>query len=173
MGINITEFIEGIDLIFNKWTALNLACENKWGGNKSMLKRQELKEMVQMFMCNTKNSTAKLADFLSQEMGKMFQVTLEDDSHIEVANLIVDLFEDLSKKRNNVLEKIKKIQNADLQNCQGITANHVADVQDDALPADDDDICSQSEASSDDGSESEDESESEDDSQSEDDSEGE
>ncbi|KAK7322467.1 hypothetical protein VNO77_25848 [Canavalia gladiata] len=47
-------FIEGIGLVMNRWTALQMAIENEWGGRSSRLKAQQLAADVLSWFTQTK-----------------------------------------------------------------------------------------------------------------------
>ncbi|SOV10114.1 pre-rRNA-processing protein TSR2, putative [Plasmodium gaboni] len=104
---------EGINLIFNKWTILRLAVTNNWGGINSEEKKKKLIDYVHNFVTNN-NAKNKLCDYLRDEMSVLFNVDIEDDSDIEIADLILDLYQNLKKKNYDILEKIKNIQVYDI-----------------------------------------------------------
>ncbi|EWC79271.1 hypothetical protein C923_00056 [Plasmodium falciparum UGT5.1] len=47
-------------------------------------------------------------------MSVLFNVDIEDHSDIEIADLILDLYQNLKKKNYDILEKIKNIQIYDI-----------------------------------------------------------
>ncbi|CRG93319.1 pre-rRNA-processing protein TSR2, putative [Plasmodium gallinaceum] len=105
---------EGINLIFDKWTVLRLAVTNNWGGMNSEEKKKKLIEYVYNFVLSNNFRKNKLCDFLRDEMNTLFNVEIEDDSDIEIAELILELYENLKKKSFDILEKIRKIEVSDL-----------------------------------------------------------
>ncbi|CRH03081.1 pre-rRNA-processing protein TSR2, putative [Plasmodium relictum] len=118
---------EGINLIFEKWTVLRLAVSNNWGGINSEEKKKKLVEYVYNFVLSNNFRNNKLCDFLRDEMNTLFNVEIEDDSDIEIAELILDLYQNLKKKNLDILEKIRKIEVSDLSCCR--EKNLVEEVQ--------------------------------------------
>jgi pre-rRNA-processing protein TSR2 len=51
---------EGIKLVFGRWTALQMAVENQWGGRESRAKADQFGESIYSWFCNFKG-TAPLA----------------------------------------------------------------------------------------------------------------
>ncbi|KAJ1936249.1 rRNA accumulation- protein, partial [Linderina macrospora] len=94
---NKEAFIEGVDHILAKWTALELAVKNGWGGRNSQTKRDDMvDEIVQHFddlvKKKQKPEPSDLEDLLLDIMSEDFNITLEDNSAIEVARNICNIF---------------------------------------------------------------------------------
>ncbi|OEL21984.1 hypothetical protein BAE44_0016996 [Dichanthelium oligosanthes] len=47
---------EGIKLVFGRWTALQMAVENQWGGRDSRAKADELGASVLSWFCNSRGT---------------------------------------------------------------------------------------------------------------------
>ncbi|CAG9484053.1 pre-rRNA-processing protein TSR2, putative [Plasmodium vivax] len=109
---------EGINLIFEKWTVLRLAVTNNWGGPSSEEKKKKLIEYVHSYVFSASSPKHKLCDYLRDEMNTLFNVDIEDDSDIEVSDLILDLYSNLKKNNLDVIEKIKQIKESDLTHCK-------------------------------------------------------
>jgi pre-rRNA-processing protein TSR2 len=46
---------EGISLVFSRWTALQMAVENQWGGRESRRKADQLAACIQSWFTQTKS----------------------------------------------------------------------------------------------------------------------
>ncbi|SBT30679.1 pre-rRNA-processing protein TSR2, putative [Plasmodium ovale wallikeri] len=126
---------EGINLIFEKWTVLRLAVTNNWGGTSSQEKKKKLIEYVYNYVLSTSEPKNKLCDFLRDEMNTLFNVDIEDDSDIEVSELILDLYKNLKKNNLEIIEKIRKIQESDLSCCKenNLIREHEIEGNDDSV----------------------------------------
>ncbi|VWU52467.1 pre-rRNA-processing protein TSR2, putative, partial [Hepatocystis sp. ex Piliocolobus tephrosceles] len=72
--------LEGINLLFDKWTVLCLAVENNWGGIRSEEKKKSLIKYVHSYLLSNNLSKDKLSEYLKDEMSSLFNVELEDES---------------------------------------------------------------------------------------------
>ncbi|CDJ49836.1 hypothetical protein, conserved [Eimeria brunetti] len=91
-------FREAVASVLAQWTLLNLAVEQGWGGRESYRKRQQLYEdIISEFRDNKKVDVEDLACYLSERLSRDFSVNVEDDSDLEVAQLLVDLYEQTSR----------------------------------------------------------------------------
>ncbi|GAW79112.1 pre-rRNA-processing protein TSR2 [Plasmodium gonderi] len=109
---------EGINLIFEKWTVLRLAVTHNWGGPNSEEKKKKLIEYVHSYILSTSSPKHELCNYLRDEMNTLFNVDIEDDSDIEVSELILDLYSNLKKNNLEIIEKIKQIKESDLTHCR-------------------------------------------------------
>ncbi|KAI9504096.1 Pre-rRNA-processing protein TSR2-domain-containing protein [Coemansia spiralis] len=96
---NKEAFIEGVDHILAKWTALELAVQNGWGGRSTQKKRENMvDEVVEYFDRLVQKRQAvestELEELLVDIMGEDFNVMLEDGSEKEVADRICQIFEE-------------------------------------------------------------------------------
>ncbi|EPT26604.1 pre-rRNA-processing protein TSR2 [Toxoplasma gondii TgCatPRC2] len=84
-------FRRAVAAVLAQWTILNLAVEHSWGGRGPQRRRQDLYEwIVNTFSTSRVNSTW-LAGELSLKLEGMFHVIAEDESDVEVAELLVAL----------------------------------------------------------------------------------
>lgn len=91
-------FKKAVAAVLAQWTLLNLAVEQGWGGRESYRKRQQLYEdIITEFRDNKKVDADDLACSLSERLSREFSVSVEDDSDLEVAQLLVDLHEQTSR----------------------------------------------------------------------------
>ncbi|CDI80938.1 hypothetical protein, conserved [Eimeria acervulina] len=91
-------FKEAVAAVLAQWTVLNLAVEQGWGGRESYKKRQQLYEdIITEFSENKKVDADDLACSLSERLSREFSVSVEDDSDLEVAQLLVELHEQTSR----------------------------------------------------------------------------
>ncbi|CAD2084547.1 pre-rRNA-processing protein TSR2, putative [Plasmodium vinckei lentum] len=123
-----TLLLEGINLIFEKWTVLRLAVTNNWGGTASEEKKKKLIEYVHNYVLSNTAPKDKLCDYLRDEINTLFNVDLDDDSDIEVSDLILDLYKDLKNNNLEMIEKIRNIQESDLNSCREHNLIQEADI---------------------------------------------
>ncbi|CAD2084527.1 pre-rRNA-processing protein TSR2, putative [Plasmodium vinckei brucechwatti] len=123
-----TLLLEGINLIFEKWTVLRLAVTNNWGGTSSEEKKKKLIEYVHNYVLSNMTPKDKLCDYLRDEINTLFNVDLDDDSDIEVSDLILDLYKDLKNNNFEIIEKIRNIQESDLNSCREHNLIQEADI---------------------------------------------
>ncbi|CDJ27703.1 uncharacterized protein EMH_0010680 [Eimeria mitis] len=91
-------FKEAVAAVLAQWTLLNLAVEQGWGGRESYKKRQQLYEdLIAEFRDNKRVDAEDLACSLSERLSREFSVSVEDDSDLEVAQLLVELHEQTSR----------------------------------------------------------------------------
>ncbi|KAI8326228.1 hypothetical protein GQ54DRAFT_249705, partial [Martensiomyces pterosporus] len=94
---NKEAFIEGVDHIFAKWTALELAVKNGWGGRNSQEKRDNMVDEIinyfdELVRKKQKPEPSDIEEVLSQIVDEDFNIVLEDNSAIEVARDICRIF---------------------------------------------------------------------------------
>lgn len=78
---------------------MTLAVDGGWGGKQSASKRGDLfKTLIDLFAAKDPRvfDENKLADFLAEELASKFNVDIEDESDLEVAQLILQLYRTLS-----------------------------------------------------------------------------
>lgn len=101
-------FEEGVQLVMSRWTALNLAVENEWGGRDSKEKAEQIMEDVLYWFEITKAPCPlKLEEQLTAALDEDFHVVLEDGSSMQVAKDLVQLFEELSEGNQNLLQSLR------------------------------------------------------------------
>ncbi|CAD98409.1 hypothetical predicted protein, unknown function [Cryptosporidium parvum] len=70
------------------------------------------------FQSGRKVNSNNLANFLMEAMETRFSTIVEDDSDLEVAELICEMYDQCSKGDYSLVEKIMNIQKAPLENCK-------------------------------------------------------
>ncbi|KJE92704.1 hypothetical protein CAOG_03618 [Capsaspora owczarzaki ATCC 30864] len=109
-------FIDAIDAVFHRWTALQLALEQGWGGNGSARKVAWMKDdVIVQFKDALRASEGPLkgspvyADEIDQQLQAAleadFNMQLEDNSSREVARLIVDAFTKIATGQSQLIEE--------------------------------------------------------------------
>ncbi|XP_026191029.1 uncharacterized protein LOC34621608 [Cyclospora cayetanensis] len=111
-GQNPTEvFKRAVASVLAQWTLLNLAVEQGWGGRESYKKRQLLYEdLVSEFKENKSIDVEDLAEILCERLTRDFSVSVEDDSDLEVAQLLVDLHKETSHGCFDLAMKVEQQQ---------------------------------------------------------------
>ncbi|EAZ43285.1 hypothetical protein OsJ_27881 [Oryza sativa Japonica Group] len=77
---------EGIGLVFGRWTALQMAVENQWGGRDSRAKADQLAESILSWFANSKGKHyyEDLVDMMYDTVSKSFNADFEDGSVEEI-----------------------------------------------------------------------------------------
>jgi pre-rRNA-processing protein TSR2 len=92
-------FCEGLAGILNRWTALQLAITNEWGGAESVQKgAQMLEELEHWFLKRRAGKYAEdLEELLVEILGDDFCVQCEDGSPREVAKIACEMYEQVAQ----------------------------------------------------------------------------
>lgn len=87
-------FREGVQLCFARWTALQLAVENGWGGRQSADKARQLERDVVSWFYRSKGQpyADELEELLDEAMLQGFNTEAEDGSLTEVADKLVVIY---------------------------------------------------------------------------------
>ncbi|KAH8967323.1 hypothetical protein BDL97_03G072500 [Sphagnum fallax] len=90
---------EGIRLCFLRWTALQLAVENEWGGHTSKLKAQQLQSDVLSWFTRSKGPRYidELENLLDENLVELFNTTADDGSVEEVAEQLMVIHEECTQ----------------------------------------------------------------------------
>lgn len=106
---NKINFIEGVDLIFNGWTALSLAVQMEFAGEDTQEKARWLRKViVDHFDAEGKKVEPEdLEDILLDVMVREFYVNLEDFSEREIARLLFDLFRECIRGEVKLLNQLR------------------------------------------------------------------
>lgn len=106
---NKLNFIEGVDLIFNDWTALNLAIQMEFAGEDTLEKARWLRKViVDHFDAEGKNVEPEdLEDILLDIMAREFYINLEDFSEREISRLLFDLFRECIRGEVKLLNLLR------------------------------------------------------------------
>ncbi|CAM6118205.1 unnamed protein product [Calypogeia fissa] len=95
--------VEGVEVFglaiyqcLQRWTALQLAIHNEWGGSSSTLKAQQFHSNIVAFFSRAKEARYidDLEDLLDQCMLEFFNTEIEDGSLFEVAEQIMTMHEE-------------------------------------------------------------------------------
>lgn len=123
-------FEEGVRLILSGWTALRLAIENSWGGDASRMKAQELEEdVIYWFSLNkTAPDPMKLEEQLFAALLEDFNTQVEDDSLLQVAQNMVDLYHDCRSGKTTILDRLRATAQPALQQQVGFW-QHYFDIE--------------------------------------------
>ena len=106
---NKLNFVEGVSLIFDSWTALTLAVQMDFAGEDTQEKAVWFRKViVDHFDAEGKKVEPEdLEDILLDVMSREFQVTLEDFSEREIAKLLFDLFRECIRGEVNLLNQLR------------------------------------------------------------------
>ena len=92
-----TNFQAGVTAALRSWSALKTAVEQSWGGSTSTQKAEELRTQLFLHFDGTspkpRMQLEELEDNLLAYMEDEFGIVLEDKSEIELAALIMDMYE--------------------------------------------------------------------------------
>ncbi|KAJ2765599.1 rRNA accumulation- protein [Coemansia nantahalensis] len=117
MHPNKEAFIEGVDLILGRWTALELAVQNEWGGADVHEKRDDMvDEIVEHFdKLVAKRKTPEptdLQELLLDILETDFQVSLDDGSEAEVARHLCAIFAECKAGNFSTVDKLAEEREA-------------------------------------------------------------
>jgi len=106
---NKSNFIEGVNLIFDSWTAFTLAVQMEFAGEETHEKADWLRKViVDHFDAEGKKVEPEdLEDILLDVMSREFHVTLEDFSEREIAKLLFDLFRECIRGDVDLLNQLR------------------------------------------------------------------
>ncbi|XP_066324483.1 pre-rRNA-processing protein TSR2-like [Miscanthus floridulus] len=130
---------EAIRLVFGRWTALQMAVENQWGGRDSRAKADQFGESVLFWFCRTKGPRyfEDLVDMMYGKISESFNADFEDNSVEEVAEQLLIIHEECLQ---NNYSSIEKLRNSHVQgNAVSQSRQIVADDDDDSDSSDDGD----------------------------------
>ncbi|KAF9622620.1 hypothetical protein IFM89_032519 [Coptis chinensis] len=111
---NLQICIEGINLILSRWTALQMAVQNEWGGRLSRQKSENLASDILNFFAQSKGPLYidVLEDLLFVNTGEYLNMVVEDGSIEEVAEELMILHDELLHDTFNFIEKLRKSKSA-------------------------------------------------------------
>ena len=122
--INRDKFKQGCISIFKRWTAFRLALDNNpqiltyYNEDQTVLEINEYLEMLYDDILTTiiknnnrSNLIDEVSDCLFTFMSDYFQVDLEDQSDSEIANILINLFNELKNGKDTLLNKLKNKEN--------------------------------------------------------------
>lgn len=102
-------FSEGISLVLSRWTALQMAIENQWGGRDSREKSHDLASSILSWFTQSKEPLYidDLENILDESMAVSFNTEIEDGSVQEVAEKLMIMHEDCLKGNYESIEKLR------------------------------------------------------------------
>lgn len=105
-------FKEGISLMLSRWTALQMAVQNEWGGRDSHIKAQQLAISIFSWFSSTKEPhyIDDLEELLDEAMISLNTVT-EDGSIEEVAEKLMIMHEECLEGNYSSIEKLRHANN--------------------------------------------------------------
>ncbi|KAJ2707428.1 rRNA accumulation- protein [Coemansia sp. IMI 203386] len=125
---NKEAFIEGVDHILAKWTALSLAVANSWGGPDSEEKRDNMVDEIVEYFDNVvlKKQTPEptdLEEILLDIMDEDFSIVLEDGSEKEVSKTLVTIYNECRTGDFTTVDKLA--DERDAREARGDVSNAV------------------------------------------------
>uniref|UniRef100_A0A0D3H1Z6 Pre-rRNA-processing protein TSR2 homolog n=1 Tax=Oryza barthii TaxID=65489 RepID=A0A0D3H1Z6_9ORYZ len=130
---------EGIGLVFGRWTALQMAVENQWGGRDSRAKADQLAQSILSWFANSKGKHyyEDLVDMMYDTVSESFNADFEDGSVEEVAEQLLIMHEECLQSNYSSVEKLR---NSRAQgNAVSQSRKMVVDGDDDSSDDEDDD----------------------------------
>ena len=122
--INRDKFKQGCISIFKRWTAFRLALDNNpqiltyYNEDQTVLEINEYLEMLYDDILTTiiknnnrSNLIEEVSDCLFTFMSDYFQIDLEDQSDSEIANILINLFNELKNGKDILLNNLKNKEN--------------------------------------------------------------
>ncbi|KAJ2829516.1 rRNA accumulation- protein [Coemansia erecta] len=111
MHPNQAAFVEGVDHILSKWTALELAVQHEWGGRNTQEKRDNLVDEIADYFDGLARKgqapeTTDLEELLLDILDEDFSITLEDASEKEVARIICQLFSECRHSNFSTVDRL-------------------------------------------------------------------
>ncbi|KAL6893598.1 hypothetical protein ACP4OV_007696 [Aristida adscensionis] len=134
---------EGMGLVFGRWTALQMAVENQWGGRDSRGKADQLGASILSWFCQTKGPHyyEDLVDMMYDSISESFNADFEDGSIEEVAEQLLIMHEECQQNNYSTIEKLRNApaqRNAVSQSKQiAVDDSDSSDDNDDASMVDD------------------------------------
>ncbi|XP_037489185.1 pre-rRNA-processing protein TSR2-like [Triticum dicoccoides] len=100
---------EGIGLVFGRWTALQMAVENEWGGPDSRAKADQLAASILSWFTNSKGPYyyEDLEDMMFDRIYKSLNSNFADGSIREVAEQFFMMHEECLENNFSSIEKLR------------------------------------------------------------------
>ncbi|MQL71868.1 hypothetical protein Taro_004196 [Colocasia esculenta] len=108
-SLSLPIFIEAVSLVLSRWTALQMAVEDGWGGKDSRRKSQELESAIVSWFTQS-NDTLYIDDLenmLDESMVVSFNTEIEDGSVEEVAEQLMVIHEECRQGNYASIEKLR------------------------------------------------------------------
>ncbi|XP_043691452.1 pre-rRNA-processing protein TSR2 homolog isoform X2 [Telopea speciosissima] len=106
----LSVFSEGISLLLSRWTSLQMAVQNEWGGRNSHQKSEQLAVDLFSWFSQSKEPLYidDLENMLDETMMLSFNAEIEDGSIEEVAEQLMIMHEDCLQGNYESVEKLSK-----------------------------------------------------------------
>ncbi|XP_043701356.1 pre-rRNA-processing protein TSR2 homolog isoform X2 [Telopea speciosissima] len=106
----LSVFAEGISLLLSRWTSLQMAVQNEWGGRNSRQKSDQLATDLMSWFSQSKEPLYidDLENMLDETMMLSFNAEIEDGSVEEVAEQLMIMHEDCLQGNCESVEKLRK-----------------------------------------------------------------
>ncbi|TVU51658.1 hypothetical protein EJB05_03098 [Eragrostis curvula] len=100
---------EGVGLVFARWTALQMAVENQWGGRDSRAKADQLGASIVSWFCHSKGPHyfEDLVDMMYDTISESLNSDFEDGSVEEVAEQLLIMHEECQQSNYSSIEKLR------------------------------------------------------------------
>ncbi|KAL6005239.1 hypothetical protein ACLOJK_005801 [Asimina triloba] len=108
---SLSALSDGLWLVLSRWTALQMAVQNEWGGRDSRQKLDQLFSDVVSYFRDSKDPyyIDDLEDILEKTMLLSFNTEVEDGSVEEVAEEMMTLHEECLQGHYDSIEKLRKL----------------------------------------------------------------
>ena len=108
---HLAQLSKGVRLVFARWTALQLAIANQWGGPDSDEKARVLVDKVVTWLHTTKEVYAdELEDLLDVELLDEWNTQTEDGSVGQVAQCVAKIFYETLRGAGDQVEALERTQ---------------------------------------------------------------
>ena len=119
-------FEKAVTHIFDCWTALQLAVYHEWGGRNSAKKKEKMLDDVKIFFENgVVKSQEKLENYFWNIFIEDFNCNIEDNSDLEVAEKIWNLYQSLAENDLTAYNAIISESSIDPQRSREQTVGHL------------------------------------------------
>ena len=107
---HLAQLSKGVRLVFARWTALQLAIANQWGGPDSDEKARTLVDKVVTWLQETKEVYAdELEDLLDVELLDEWNTQTEDGSVGQVAQCVAKIFYETLRGAGDQVEALERL----------------------------------------------------------------
>ncbi|CAA6670090.1 unnamed protein product [Spirodela intermedia] len=106
---SVPHFVEGVSLVLSRWTALQMAVEDGWGGKDSRQKSQELEAGIVSWFIQSKEPLYidDLERMLEESMVLSFNTEIDDGSVGEVAEQLMIIHEECLEGNYASIERLR------------------------------------------------------------------
>ncbi|KAH9310430.1 hypothetical protein KI387_025465 [Taxus chinensis] len=108
----LRKFEEGVGLVLSRWTALQMAVQNEWGGKSSAVKAHQLSTDIVSWLVHPTlpRYIDELEEMLDENMLLSFNTEIEDGSLEEVAEQLMLLHEECLQGNYDTISKLQMSQ---------------------------------------------------------------